>query len=239
MTIYVGLDDSGRGPVIGPMVVAAVALNLTQNNYLKSLGVKDSKLLSRTKRKYLEKEIKRNCITYKLRKIFPEEIDKKLKLKINLNKIEAIKFAKLINEIYSHLLTNKNLHKEKIYVVVDCPSTNIKRWKQTLLGYINSNVIKNIVLIAKHKAEKHTYVAAASILAKETREREIYKLKKLIGFDFGSGYSSDPLTINFLNNNYKRIKNMKRSLYLVRESWATIKKIDKKKKQKNLKEFFN
>ncbi|MEM1577705.1 MAG: ribonuclease HII [Candidatus Pacearchaeota archaeon] len=233
MKIYFGLDDSGRGPVIGPMLLAGVALNEEQKYYLKSIGVKDSKLLSSQKRKQYEEEIKKNCLAFKLIKVTPQEIDKKLNYKINLNKIEAIKFASIVNELYFELKNKFN--KINPIIIVDCPSTNIKKWKEFFEEYINDEIKKNSMIIVKHKAEKHVFVAAASILAKEEREREIEKIKKEINFDFGSGYPSDPKTIEFLKS--KKYKEIEKNNYFVRQSWNTIKKL-KEEKQKKLKDFF-
>jgi len=240
MKIYIGLDDSGRGPVIGPMILAAVAINEKQKDYLKSIGVRDSKKLTRSQRNVLEKEIKNNCIAYKLLKITPEEIDKRVGL-YNLNKIEAIKFAKLINEIYEELEKRKLLKKVKgkIIVIVDCPSTNIKQWKLFLEQYIREDIKKELMIIAKHKAEMHIFVAAASILAKEKREREIEKIKQLLGYDFGSGYPSDERTIEFLKTRLAKFKEFNKEHYFIRESWQTTKDIKKEKEQKKLKEFFH
>ncbi|MEM4358357.1 MAG: ribonuclease HII [Candidatus Pacearchaeota archaeon] len=253
MKVYIGLDDSGRGPLIGPMVLGGVALTLTQNEYLTSIGVKDSKLLSPSARKRLEGEIKNNCLTYKIIKISPEEIDFRLKAQVNLNKLEAIKFASLINDLVNEINAickgkdhkdREKLEKEKIekIIIVDCPSNNIIRWRAFLMHYLSNEVRGEIekretLLIAKHKAEQHKCVAAASILAKQEREREIAKLKKILNYDFGSGYPADPRTIKFLEN-YSKFKKLDEKLKFMRKSWATYKKKQTQKtKQKKLKDF--
>ena len=46
MTIVLGTDEAGRGPVIGLLVTAAVTIDKKDEEKLKNLGVKDSKLLS-------------------------------------------------------------------------------------------------------------------------------------------------------------------------------------------------
>ena len=73
-------------------------------------------------------------------------------------------------------------------------------------------------IICEHKADfNHVVVGAASILAKVTRDAEIEKIKQKIGIDFGSGYSSDPKTINFL----KEHANDTKLKGIFRESWST------------------
>ena len=73
-----------------------------------------------------------------------------------------------------------------------------------------------------HKADaKIPVVAAASIIAKETREMEIEKIKDRIG-DFGSGYPSDKRTIKFLESFYDDNGKWPEE---VRESWSTLGKI--------------
>ena len=156
-------------------------------------------------------------------KAFHEDIDKAINSGVNLNTLEAMKTAEIINE-----LNNK---KDKIKVVVDCPSVNIRAWRATLLGFIEEK--KNLDVICEHKADaNHVSVSAASILAKVTREEEIEKLKKEYG-DFGSGYPSDPFTKKFLREEGNRLKNSG----LFRKSWATWKSLFPEKSQSSLSGF--
>ena len=55
--------------------------------------------------------------------------------------------------------------------------------------------------------------SAASIIAKTTRDAEIEKIKKKIGIDFGSGYTSDPVTCKFLKENSHKYKKEGNLLY--------------------------
>ena len=73
-----------------------------------------------------------------------------------------------------------------------------------------------------HKADaKIDVVAAASIIAKETREREVEKIKGEIG-DFGSGYPSDKKTIKFLKSFYADNGKWPNG---TRKSWKTLERI--------------
>jgi ribonuclease HII len=89
-------------------------------------------------------------------------------------------------------------------------------------------------IICEHKADlNHLVVGAASILAKVTRDREIEKLKKSIGINFGSGYPSDPLTQDFLRKNYSKYPD------IFRKEWASYKEAANIsiKKQKSLSDY--
>ena len=84
----------------------------------------------------------------------------------------------------------------------------------------------------EHKADlNHPSVAAASILAKVTRDREIQKIKAEIGQDLGSGYPSDPTTKAFLEQNYRAHPD------IFRKSWQSYKNVVKQKDQRNLSDF--
>lgn len=227
MTLILGIDDAGRGPLIGPMILAGVLINKEQEKIIKQSGATDSKLLYHNQRIELSKIIKENSISHKISKAFPEEIDKTLNsLDTNLNKLEAQKTAEIINSL--------NKGKERIQVIVDCPSINTTVWKRTLMKYIYTKT--NLTVKCEHKADlNHTAAAAASILAKVAREEEIAKIReqyKKYG-NVGSGYPSDPLTKEFLKNNGKELQDSG----IFRKTWSTWKKMFPDKKQKTLGDF--
>jgi len=220
MTLILGIDDAGRGPLIGPMILAGVLIEKSKEVNLKELGAKDSKMLVHSTRISMAKTIK-SMSKYNIVKSSAEEIDSSLASGTNLNTLEAIKTAKIINELNSG---------KKIIVIVDCPSVNTIAWGNTVLSYIKNP--GNLTLKCEHKADaNHPVVSAASILAKVTREEEVSKLKEQYG-DFGSGYPSDPKTKEFLKAHGQELANSG----IFRKSWATWKKLHLKsdKKQKTL-----
>lgn len=224
--LILGIDDSGRGPLIGPMVLAGVLIEKKQELKLKKLGVKDSKLLSPKRREFLATEIKKIAKDYEIIKIFPSEIDKRSEIGINLNKIEAIKMAHLIN-----LITSRNKFKE-IKIVVDCPSTNIQKWSCYFKKFIEKP--DGMLFCIDHKADRNNVAcSAASIIAKVERDEEIKKLKEELNYDFGSGYPSDNITISFIKKNFDKLKGSA----IIRESWQTWKNLQEEKRQKKLDEF--
>jgi len=227
MTLTLGIDDAGRGPIIGPMLLAGVLVNPAQETLLKENEVNDSKQLYHHKRIKLDKIIKAHSLKTKIVLSKPEEIDNSLNTGTNLNTLEAIKTAEIINEI------NKGKFlKERIKVIVDCPSVNTTAWKNTLMKFIKTS--SNLTVLCEHKAdENHISVSAASILAKVAREEEVGKLKKEFG-EIGSGYPSDPTTKLFLKNFGQKYKD--RGIF--RKTWSTWKKLfPESKKQTTLESF--
>ena len=222
MTEFIlGIDDAGRGPVIGPMVLAGVLIDKKHESYFKKIGVKDSKKITSKRRAYLAEKIKEKAETFEILRIKPSEIDGNGYNRIKLNELEAIACAEIINRI------NKGF--KKIKIVIDCPSTNLTKWKEFLIKKIKN--LSNLEILCEHKADaNHVAVSAASILAKETRELEMQKLKEIYGEEIGSGYTSDSLTIKFLEKNHKKLEDKG----IFRKTWMTWKNTISKNEQKKL-----
>ena len=227
MTLVLGIDDAGRGPVIGPMILAGVLLTKEQEQILKKSNVKDSKLLAHSQRIKIHEIIKKNSLTHYITKSYPEEIDNFLKSGTNLNTIEAIRSAEIVNAL--------NNPKYQIHVMIDCPSPNILNWKNKVIKLITNP--SNLTISCEHRADfNHTHVSAASILAKVAREEEMDKIRekyKKYG-EVGSGYSHDAITVEFLKKNGKILADSG----IFRKSWSTWKNLfPKDKKQKTLSDY--
>ncbi|MCR4284827.1 MAG: ribonuclease HII [archaeon] len=204
----IGIDDAGRGPVLGPMVLAGVLMDENEEVEVKALGAKDSKLLDPEKRKIIGDKITKR-FEYHTEVTTPKEIDNSN----NLNYLEAIKAAMIINTLVEKA-------EGSVRVIIDCPSVNIQNWTLDVQKLIKKP--EKVSLICEHKADvNHAVVSAASIVAKEKREEEIFKLKFKFGEDFGSGYPADPKTKEFLKNNFDN----KKYKDLIRFSWKTVKKL--------------
>jgi len=217
MVYLIGVDDAGRGPVLGPMVLAGVLIKDTEEEELKKLGVKDSKLLLPKKRGEICSKIK-GKYAWHAEVTYPKEIDESP----NLNLTEAIKAGMVINSLMKDI-------NEKTRVIVDCPSVNLKAWCETLSKFIEKKEL--VELLCEHKADfNHAVVGAGSIIAKEKREEEVERLKKELGVDFGSGYPADPKTKEFLQENWDNEKYSE----LIRKSWDTYKRIVEGRGQKKL-----
>jgi ribonuclease HII len=200
-----GIDEAGRGPCLGPLVICGVTIKEEDEYKLKTLGVKDSKLLSPRVREELFDEIKKYVHDFKIIIVEPAEIDDAVEKKdgLNLNWLEAAKSIELIN----------SLKPDRSFV--DCPSTNTKAYRERL----ESGLKTKSEIIAEHKADvKYPVVSAASILAKVVRDREIAKLRDRYG-DIGSGYPADEVTQKFLKENYLKHPE------IFRKSWSCYKKL--------------
>ena len=219
--LIIGIDDAGRGPLIGSMFLAGILVDEAQEKALKEEGVDDSKQLAHPVRVKLSGIIKDSSKKYKIVESTADQIDHSIKTGTNLNTLEALKAAEIINDLSLGI-------KDKIKVVVDCPSVNTEAWKNTLIHYLKNP--DNLEVYCEHKADA-TYpsVAAASILAKVAREDSIADLKKTHG-NFGSGYPSDPTTKEFLKKNGKTLADSG----IFRKSWQTWKTLFPEKQQTTL-----
>jgi ribonuclease HII len=207
--LVAGVDDAGRGAVIGPLVIAGVLLDCEDLHKLKEIGAKDSKLLSPHRREFLAGEIKKIVMKYEVLKLQPNEIDvvvlsgRKLH---KLNWLEAQTMARVIEA----------LKPDKVYV--DASDVLEERFKQHILECLPFRVD----IVSEHKADRnYVAVSAASIIAKVERDKEASLLAQVYG-DFGSGYPSDPRTMNFLET---LMKNTDEYPDFIRKSWKPAKRV--------------
>lgn len=211
--LIVGVDEAGRGCVIGPLVIAGYLIKEEKLPLLLKLGVKDSKKLSPKKRENIISEIKTIAEKYTTINVEPNEIDKVVESKRKLhklNRLEAKKMAQIIEK----------LKPDKAFV--DAADVNENRFKQHIQEYLTIDP----QIVSKHKADEiFPVVSAASIIAKVNRDNEIKKLRSKYG-DFGSGYLSDKKTTSFLKN---WIENNSDYPSCVRKSWKPAKRIKNEK----------
>jgi len=219
--LIAGVDDAGRGSVIGPLVIAGVLIRKEDLPRLVCLGVKDSKLLSPTKREQLAEEIKRTAIKWHAISLSTSEIDKVVetgrKLR-KLNHLEAKTMAKIIGVLKPDV------------AYVDASDVLAGRFKQQIL----ENLSFRVRVVSEHKADaKYPIVSAASIIAKVERDKAIGELREKYG-DFGSGYITDPKTVAFLESWIRKFGTYPE---FVRKSWKPAKRIKKNMKAKQSKLF--
>ena len=206
--LVAGVDEAGRGCVIGPLVVAGIAIRTENLQFLTELGVKDSKLLTAKKREELYPEIMKLTQNHLIIRVPPAQIDKFVlssRVLHKLNRLEAQTMAKIIEA----------LKPDEAYV--DAADVLADRF-----GYHISECLKcKTKIISQHKADRtFPVVSAASIIAKVERDSEISKLRLKHG-DFGSGYLTDEKTMVFL----KRLLDGKDGFpSFVRKSWKPAQK---------------
>ncbi|MDH5657758.1 MAG: ribonuclease HII [Nitrosopumilus sp.] len=198
-----GIDDAGRGSMLGPLVIAGISLDKKNLKQLSSIGVKDSKKLSPKSREDLYKKILKIVDDYYIVKISPKSIDASVKNHC-LNNLEAKYMAKVVLK----------LNPDMSYV--DSCDVNPTRFGLEISKMSGHHKIKSY-----HYADsKFVVVSAASILAKVTRDRAIMKLRE--DHHLGSGYPSDSVTVKFVMNYYK-VNHVLPNF--VRKSWKPVKKI--------------
>ena len=216
--IICGIDEAGRGPVIGPMVVAGVWIDEKDERKLKEARIKDSKKLIKRRREILAEYIKKNFY-YEIIVVEACHIDD-LRKTMTMNQLEAYIFANIANK-----------RKADIYYI-DAVSNDEDEFEKML-----SNLIKHdCKIICEHGADaKYAVVSAASIIAKVERDKEIEKISKelesQLNMPLGSGYPSDNKTINFIREWLKKFGEFPP---YIRRSWKTIKNIQNDLKQKKL-----
>ncbi len=197
-----GVDEAGKGPVIGPMCVAGVMVQEAELERLKELGVRDSKLVSPKKREAFAIEIEKIAETFIL-EVTAHQIDE-IRKEMTMNELAVVSFARVLAE----------LHPNKAFV--DAVDVYPERFATNIRDLCKFQ----FDLISEHKAdENHPIVSAASIIAKVRRDQRIAELEDAIGMRIGSGYPSDPKTIKFLETIAEKQHQLP---YYVRHSWKTI-----------------
>jgi ribonuclease HII len=205
-----GIDEAGRGSVIGPMVICAVLVNEKQEMALRNIGVKDSKKISAQERERLAKEIREIVEDFDLLEISPQAIDGE-----SLNRIEFLKIQEM----------HRKYAPTHLYIDAPTSPRGVKNFLRDLCYDIGASGPE---IIAENKADgKYPVVSAASILAKVERDRIVENLRKVYG-DFGSGYPSDAKTVKFLKAKLHKMEDWGK---IVRQRWKTVSRIRPEVKQ--------
>ncbi|HID60592.1 MAG TPA: ribonuclease HII [Hadesarchaea archaeon] len=206
-----GVDDAGRGPVIGPLVIAAVLFDEKNIEKLKAMRVKDSKTLSPKRRETLCRFIKETALAHAIAELPPARIDEAVQSKrplFKLNRLEAETMAGVIAKLKPDI------------AYVDASDIDAERFG----NWIRERLLLKTRVISEQKADvKYPVVAAASIVAKVRRDEIISELHKKYGF-FGSGYPADPRTITFLE---RWVREHGELPEFARKSWETAQRIKK------------
>lgn len=219
----IGIDEAGKGPVLGSMFIAFSIINLANglselNSYqkkLKDIGVKDSKKLTPIKRNEIYEKIK-PLMDIKYAQLTPALIDTNNSRGGKLNELEIHSIIQILNEEKPDL------------IIIDALTANPEKFGDDILKRLS---FKSRIISENKADDKYEIVGAASIIAKELREQEIAQIKENIKLDCGSGYPSDSKTIEFLKKHHKS----EEFDFIFRKSWETFKAL--KNKNKSLADF--
>ncbi|MHA1575945.1 MAG: ribonuclease HII [Candidatus Thorarchaeota archaeon] len=204
-----GIDEAGRGPMIGPLVVCGVLVGKSELKKMMRIRIRDSKVLSAKQRNEFALEIKKYAEKIEYSIVSASEIDRLRANRVTLNEIEVRSFVSIA----------KKLQPAELYM--DAADVNAQRFGDAI-GERSGLQETGCKIVSEHKADsKFTVVSAASIMAKVKRDNRILKLHKKYG-DFGSGYPSDPKTVEFVRG---LIFSGEEIPTIVRKSWKSVTKI--------------
>ena len=254
--LYIGIDEAGRGPVLGYMNYCAF---LTENiDDLKGRGLKDSKQLSEKTRENILKDLENNeNLGFAIYCMNPKTLSANMNNGVSLNTLAYFCIEKILERILEEV---GEIFSLKLDALGNCDK---------LVNFVKlrfKNKIKNV--IAESKADdKYLEVSAASVVAKVSRdmllknfysknsqndeisikgyvEKNIFKVNEILDvhykknsydkkfnldLNFNSGYTSDPITVSWLKRNLNKITGFPD---IVRFSWETSKKFFRRKNSK-------
>lgn len=206
MVLEAGIDEAGRGPVLGPLVVAGVATE--DPDALWDLGCRDSKRLRPTQRERLARLLEDDpAVRIAVQVVEADELDA-LRAEHSLNTIELHRFQALAQTLGAPR------------VVVDAADVDAARFGARIAEILPDGTD----VVSEHQADdRHATVAAASIIAKVTRDAAVAdlgrRLERRLGMPLGSGYPSDPKTRAFLEAWHGRFGDLPEG---TRRSWTTV-----------------
>lgn len=215
-----GIDEAGRGPVIGSMFIGGFMAEEEDLPQLEELGVKDSKKLSDSRRDRMD-EVLEDIGEVFLKEVTASQIDE-LREVMSLNEIELQSFAEVVEKA----------DPDKVYL--DLPEPDAERFVRKVKKELPPR-FEDVEFVAEHGADdEYDIVSAASIAAKSARERHVKDLKEKYGYDFKSGYPHDKPTIEFLEKYVEKNGELPPE---TRNSWSTAERILKENQQSSVSDF--
>ncbi|KAK9882368.1 hypothetical protein WA026_020893 [Henosepilachna vigintioctopunctata] len=214
-----GIDEAGRGPVLGPMVYGISFCPVNEGSLLVELNCEDSKVLNEKKRDDIFVDICKhsNKIGWAVEVISPNKICNSMlgRSKYSLNQVSMDSAIGLIKAAI-----NGGVKIEHIFVDTVGPADKYQAYLK--------NLFPKYKITVENKADsKYPIVSAASICAKVVRDHALQTWKCKEGHEytfkeFGSGYPADPVTKKFLADNVDVVFGFPQ---LVRFSWSTASNI--------------
>ncbi|MGQ9478804.1 MAG: ribonuclease HII [Thermoproteota archaeon] len=218
MTLVMGVDEAGRGCVIGPLVVAMAGVDSKDVTRLLKIGVRDSKKLTPAGRLRVASDIRRVASLIRVRRISASNIDRLRGRGVSLNEIEAM----LIGSIVSG---------QRGVLYVDSVDRNCERFRRMILKHTRG--FSGRLVVRNYLDESNPIVGAASIVAKVERDRAVRRILRKAGLPECSGYSGDPDTIRLL----KEVTASGSGVGFIRRSWSTVARIRAELEQSKISSF--
>jgi len=204
--LLLGVDEAGKGPVIGSMFVAGFVVDEEKLYDLTALGVKDSKILAPARREVLEKKLMALAESYYVLEV-PAHVIDELRQVMTMNDLMVRSFSRVLSKLSAHK------------AILDAADVDAERFGRK----VKESTGTAMEILAEHKADRnHPVVSAASILAKVQRDRSVKELESSLGCAIGSGYPTDPKTLGFLESWIKGHGDLPPC---TRRSWVTAQRI--------------
>jgi len=220
MVKVLGIDEAGRGPVLGSMFIGGFLIDEKETSKLEDLGAKDSKKLSDRKRENIRGKLDSIGDIY-LEKFTASSIDRMMDV-MSINDIELKGFADVIDRA------------EPDKVIMDLPEPDAEKFIGKIKDLMDTEH-HQVEFVAEHGADdEYPVVSAASIVAKSARESHVEDLHSKYGYDFASGYPHDKPTIEFIE---KYIEQEGELPSETRKSWSTAQRLMKQSSQNTLGDF--
>ncbi len=207
-SLRLGIDEAGRGCVLGPMVFGACLVRADDEAHLRTMGARDSKRLSPKRRQALRSQLEDTVLAWRTVTVTAEAIDSK-----SLNELGKIAIVDLVVE----------LRPDVVVVDAPVPPRGIPAYARDLQARLAARGAGEVQIVAENKADdNHPCCSAASIFAKTTRDLAIAQLSESSGTDLGSGYPGDPRTRAFLEQTWQKEQSFPP---WVRTKWETVRRI--------------
>ncbi|KAJ2496875.1 hypothetical protein GGH96_005518 [Coemansia sp. RSA 1972] len=218
-----GVDEAGRGPVLGPMVYATCFCRESYYAQLSSVGFADSKQLTEAQRDQLFAKLQTTSVQqhagWSIRCISPQDISHCMlrRTKYSLNALAHDATIQLIRDAL-----DRNVRITKVFIDTVGPPLSYQKKLQDLFPKIE-------ITVAKKADSLYPIVSAASICAKVTRDAHLSNwvfaeqwLQNKMSKEYGSGYPGDPKTIKWLKESVDQVFGYPG---IIRFSWSTCVKL--------------
>lgn len=222
-----GIDEAGRGAVIGPLVICGAVCREDRIEELVNIRARDSKKYTRKGREKAAGLI-RDIVEDSHFVVFsPEQIDAAVRCR-QLNMLEATGMAEIIKAVCPDVVYVDAVGRIVPGLYISGPGIrNFRQLLRELVGPGPELVIENTA------DERYPIVSAASVMAKVTRDALVRELHEKYGEEFGTGYT-DKKTKDFIVRYYREHRCFPEDM---RMNWQTRKKVLSLVTQKKLDDF--